>query len=119
MPDVASKLTYNRRAERPIVQMWLFDESGTALIDFSNPSYSFSFRVGKPGYSALLNKTIGVNGGVGSGVSPTGSGNITVTWDVGDLDLEPGLYQWQLTATITGLDRVFEGLIHILDEIDA
>jgi hypothetical protein len=114
---MASKLQYHARAERPIVQMWLYDDDGE-LIDFSDPLYSFAMRIGNPGSTAVLNKTSGIVGAAGSGVAPTGSGNIQVYWDIAELDIEPGLYAWQLVATHTALDRVFDGTIQILDAID-
>ena len=112
---MASKFTYHRHSERPAAKMWLFDDDGT-LIDMSG--YTFRFRIGNPGSAALLSKTSNITGSVGSGIEPTGSANVTITWAAGDLDIEPGVYSWQLTATTSSLDRVFEGVFQVLEEID-
>lgn len=112
---MGTRLTYHRHAERPAAKMWLYDDDGT-LIDMSG--YTFRFRIGKPGRTALLSKTSNINGIVGAGTEPTGTPNVTVTWTAGELDIEPGTYRWQLTATSSSLDRVFEGTFKILDEVD-
>lgn len=113
---MASRFTYFRNAERPAAKMWIFDDDGN-LIDFSS-GYDFTFKVGAPGYIALLTKTSNITGAAGSGTEPTGTANITITWTAGELDIAPGLYQWQLKATSSSLDRVFAGTFHILDDID-
>lgn len=112
---MGTRLTYHRNAERPAAKMWLFDDDGT-LIDMSG--YSFRFRVGNPGQTAALSKTSNITGGAGSGVEPDGTPNVTITWTAGELDIAPGTYRWQLTASTSGLDRVFEGQFKIEDEID-
>lgn len=112
---MGNRLTYHRNAERPAAKMWLFDDDGS-LIDFSG--YSFRFRIGTPGRTAVLSKTSNITGDVGAGEEPDGTPNITVNWSAGELDIEPGTYRWQLTATTSSLDRVFEGVFKIEDEID-
>lgn len=109
-------LRYARSAERPALKLWLLDEDGT-LIDFSS-GYTFSFKIGSLGTAALLTKTSGIIGAAGAGAEPTGTPNVTVTWTAGELNLNPGTYAWQLTATTSSLDRVFQGSIVIIDVID-
>jgi hypothetical protein len=106
---------YARSAERPALKLWLSDDDGS-LIDFSS-GYTFSFKVGTPGTAALLTKTSGIAGAVGAGTEPTGTPNVLVTWTGGELNLTPGTYSWQLTATTSSLDRVFQGTFVILDVI--
>ncbi len=96
--------------------MWWFDDQND-LVDFSDPGYSYVFKIGAPGYQALLTKTSGINGGIGSGVEPTGAPNIVISWLPGELDIQPGVYAWEFTATIGGLDRFAEGTFHILGAI--
>jgi hypothetical protein len=112
---MGSKFTYHRNAERPAAKMWLFDDDGT-LIDMSG--YTFSFKIGNPGVAALLTKTSNITGGAGEGIEPTGTPNITVTWAAGELDIEPGIYTWQLKASDSSMDRVFAGSFAVLDDID-
>lgn len=104
-------LRYHTTAERPGVSMWLFDDDGT-LIDFSS-GYTFELKIGTPGSTALLTKTSGITGATGAGIEPTGTPNITVAWGSGELDLTPGTYDWQLTATTASADRIFKGTIII------
>ena len=111
---MGTRLTYNRNAERPAAKFWVFDDDGT-LVDFSG--YTFVFKVGAPGYDALLTKTSNITGGIGSGTEPDGTSNITINWTAGELDIAPGLYKWQMTCTTSSLDRVYEGTIKILEEI--
>ena len=113
---MGTRYVYNRHAERPVAVMWVLDYDNT-LVDFSDSGYTFVFKIGAPGYQALLTKTAGIAGGVGSGVEPTGAPNIVLTWDVGELDIPPGVYDWQLKATISGLDRFASGTFQILNAI--
>lgn len=112
---MGSTFIYHRNAERPAAKAWLQDDDGS-LIDFTG--YSFVFKIGNPGSTALLTKSSNISGTTGSGVEPTGTPNITITWAAGELDITPGVYSWQLKATSSSLDRVFEGVFHILDDID-
>jgi hypothetical protein len=101
-------LAYFRTAERPDIQMWLQDEDG-ALVDFSS-GYTFSFKLGHPTQAAVFTKTTGITGAAGSGVQPTGTPNVTLTFTAGELSaVATGTYTWQLTATTGGLDRVWDG----------
>jgi hypothetical protein len=101
-----------RGAERPALQFWLRDTAKN-LIDFST-GYTFSFKIGYPGQAALLTKTSGIVGAAGSGVDPTGTPNVTVTFSAGELDNVPrGKYEWQITATTGGNDRPFLGPIEV------
>lgn len=113
---MGTSFRYKSTADRPAAEMWLHDDDGN-LIDFSSGSYSYSFKIGLPGSAALLTKTTNIAGAVGAGVEPTGTPNIVVTWAAGDLALTPGVYVWQLTATISGLDRVFSGMFTIDDVV--
>jgi hypothetical protein len=112
---VGTKLTYNRNAERPAAKMWIFDDDGQ-LVDFSG--YSFVLKIGSPGSTAALTKSTNITGGVGAGTEPDGTANVTVNWTAGELDIEPGNYHWQLTCTTSSLDRVYEGTIRILEDIN-
>lgn len=112
---MATKLSYLKNAERPAARLWLFDDDGT-LIDFSG-AYTFSFKIGVVGSAALLTKTTNIAGAVGAGIEPSGTPNVVVTWAAGELNLTPGAYQWQLTCTVTSLDRTFAGAFQILDTI--
>ena len=106
---------YHRTAERPVLELWLLDDDGS-LIDFS-AGYTFAFKVGHAGVAAILTKSSGIAGAAGSGSEPAGAPNVTVTWTAGELDLAPGSYGWQLTATTGGLDRVFAGPFHVVDVV--
>jgi hypothetical protein len=113
---MGSKFSYHRNAERPGAKMWLFDDDGS-LIDLSS-GYDFVFKIGNPGATALLTKNSNITGAVGSGVEPTGTPNVFLSWSTGELDIEPGVYSWTLKATTSSLDRVFAGSFVILDDID-
>ena len=108
-------LKYRSTAERPAAELWLFDDDGT-LIDFSS-GYTFVFKIGVVGQTALLTKSSGITGAAGSGSEPSGTPNVTVTWTAGDLTIAPGTYAWQLTATTSSLDRLFVGQFEVLDVI--
>jgi hypothetical protein len=108
-------VSYFTSAERPALELWVLDDDGT-LIDFSS-GYTFSFKIGNPGVTALLTKTTGIAGAAGAGTAPTGTPNVVVTWTAGELALASGTYAWQLTATTSSLDRVFAGTIQILATI--
>ena len=101
-------ITYYQSAERPALQLWLFDEDG-ALIDFST-GYSFTFKLGSPGAAAVLTKTSGITGAAGSGTERGGgTPNVTITFAAGELAaLTAKSYTGQVTATISGQDRVFQ-----------
>lgn len=104
-------IRYHTSAERPALEMWIQDDDGT-LIDFSS-GYTFELKIGATGSAALLTKTTGITGAVGSGTEPTGTPNVSVAWAAGELDITPGAYGLQLTATTGGLDRVFTTPIRI------
>jgi hypothetical protein len=113
---MTGRVVYNQNAERPALALWLLDKAGS-LIDFSS-GYTFSFKIGERGATALLTKTTNITGAAGSGAAPTGTPNVTVTWVAGDLNLTPGVYLWQLTATTSSIDRIYEGTFVILDAIN-
>jgi hypothetical protein len=106
---------YHTTAERPSLGLWLIDDDGE-LIDFSS-GYTFALKIGDRGSAALLAKTSGITGAAGSGVEPTGTPNVSVEWTAGELDITPGVYTGQLTATVSGLDRVFEFRFEIIDVV--
>jgi hypothetical protein len=106
---------YKRSAERPSASIWWLSEAGS-LIDFST-GYTFSLKVGVDGAAAVLTKTTGITGAAGAGTSPTGTPNVTVAWAAAELNLTPGMYTLELTATTGGLDRVLTDTIEILDII--
>jgi hypothetical protein len=109
-------LQYHETAARPSAQLWLEDADGT-LVDLSS-GFTFSLKIGHPGSDALLTKTTGITGAAGSGAEPDGTPNCTVAWTAGELaGLDPGVYDWQLTATTGGLPRVWSGVLEILAAI--
>jgi len=99
-----SRLQYRSNAERPGTSIWWFDDAGN-LIDFSS-GYTFSLKIGPRGGAALLTKTSNITGAAGAGVEPTGTPNVTITWGAGELNLTPGAYEFELTATTSSADRV-------------
>lgn len=103
---------YRTTAERPSLELWIEDDDGT-LIDFS-AGYTFSLKIGTTGKTADLTKTAGITGAAGAGTEPTGTPNITIAWASGELDITPGIYEWQLTATTGGNDRLFTGPFQVL-----
>ncbi len=114
---MADTLRYYRTAERPDIRIWLLDDNGN-LIDFSAGGWTFQFKLGNPGKTATFTKTSGITGAVGSGVEPTGTPNITLTFTAAELDgLTAGPSLWQLRATTSGLDRYFQGPFHLHDVI--
>jgi hypothetical protein len=113
---VSDVLSYHLTAERPDIELWILDGAGT-LIDFSS-GYTFAFKVGSPGESAVFTKTSGITGAAGSGSEPSGTANITISFTAGELDaLDPGAYTWQLRATTSSLDRVYQGRFLLKDVI--
>ncbi len=106
-------LRFKKTAERPALNLWLLDDDLT-LIDLS--TYTFVLKIGHIGSVALLTKSSNIAGAPGAGAEPDGTPNCVVTWTVGELAvLPPGLYDFELTATLTGLDRVFTDTLEILD----
>jgi len=110
-----ARVSYHSTADRPALELWLLDDDDT-LIDFSS-GYTFSFKIGTPGTAALLTTTTGVTGAAGAGTEPTGTPNIVVTWTAGQLALAVGTYTGQLTATTSGLDRLFQFPFAITDVV--
>lgn len=101
---MSSRIAYRSNAERPGMSIWWFDDAGN-LIDFS-AGYTFSLKIGPKGGAALLTKTSNITGAAGAGVEPTGTPNIVVTWSGGELNITPGAYELELTATTGSADRV-------------
>jgi hypothetical protein len=111
-----STLTYYRTAERPDIRLWLLDDDGD-LIDFSS-GYSFTFKVGLRGSAALFTKTTSITGAAGSGTEDTGTPNVTIAFTAAELDsVTAGKWQWQLRATSSSLDRIYQGTFNLLDVI--
>ena len=106
-------IRYKQTAERPAMKLWLLDDD-LSLIDLS--SYTFVLKIGHIGSAAGLTKSSNIAGAAGSGAEPSGIPNCVVTWTAGELaTLNPGLYDMELTATLSSLDRVFTDTIEILD----
>lgn len=101
-----SRLSWHQSAERPGGEFWCLDDAG-ALIDFSS-GYTFTLKIGTRAGTTLLTKTTGITGAAGAGVEPTGTPNVIITWDAGELNITPGGYVFQLTATSGSADRVYE-----------
>ncbi len=99
-----SRLSWPSSAERPGWNIWWLDDAGE-LIDFSS-GYTFSLKIGPRNGTALLTKTTGITGAAGSGVEPTGTPNVVVTWSTGELAIAQGVYRLELTATTSSTDRV-------------
>jgi hypothetical protein len=109
-------LVFHVTAERPDLKFWLLDDDGE-LIDFST-GYSYTFKIGTLGSAAVFTKTSGITGSAGSGTEPTGEPNILMTFVAGELAaVPPRSYRWQLVATSSSLDRVFQGRIEIRNVI--
>lgn len=108
-------IQYYQGAELPALSLWLTDEDDD-LIDFSS-GYTFSFKVGSTGSTALLTKTTGITGAAGAGEEPDGTPNVTVAWSAGELAIAPGTHEWTLTATSGGLDRIFGGQFRVVGVI--
>ncbi len=106
-------IRYKKTAERPAMKLWLLDDD-LSLIDLS--AYTFVLRIGHIGSAAGLTKSSNIAGAVGANAEPNGTPNCVVTWTAGELAvLNPGLYDMELTATLSSLDRVFTDTIEILD----
>lgn len=113
---MAKGLVLHRTAERPELRFWLLDDDGT-LIDFS-AGYSFSFKLGAVGATAMFTKTSGITGAAGAGSEPAGDPNVTITFSADELDdLEVGPCDGQLTATSSSLGRVFQFNVQVRDVI--
>ena len=109
-------LIYYRTAERPDIELWLFDGDG-ALINYAS-GFTFEFKIGNPGETAVLTKTSGITGAAGSGSEPSGTPNITVTFTADELDnVDVGTWTWQLKATSSGLNRFHQGPFLLKDVI--
>ena len=111
-----ANLVYYRTAERPDIKLWLEDDDGT-LINFAS-GYTFAFKLGSPGSAATFTKSTGITGAAGAGTEPTGTPNVTLTFTAAELDsLTAGLTTWQLRATNSSLDRVYQGTFQLRDVI--
>lgn len=110
-------LTYYRTAERPAIKLWLLDDDDT-LIDLSTAS--FVFKLGEAGEAAVFTKNTGIAGAAGSGtdIDMAGVPNVTISFAAGELDsVAAGTWRWQVRATSSSLDRVYQGWLELLDVI--
>lgn len=112
---MSNRVAYASTADRPALNLWVYDDDGT-LIDFSS-GWTFGFKIGATGTTALLTKTSGITGAAGAGSEPDGTPNVVITWSAGDLAIAPGTYTGQLTATSSSLDRVFQFVFQIYDVV--
>lgn len=111
-----NELSYYRTAERPDIELWLEDVDGN-LVDLSS-GYTFVFKLGEPGTAATFTKSTGITGAAGSGVEPSGTPNVTLTFTANELDaVTRGPYTWQLRATTSSLDRIWQGRFQMHDVI--
>lgn len=89
---MSTKTSYVQGAELPPLLVVFEKEDGT-VVDVT--SATFTFKLGLDTTSTALTKTSGISG------STSGA---TVNFSAGDLDISPGNYIGELTATIGGLD---------------
>lgn len=117
MFDDGGELHLYRTSERPDIGLWLEDSNGN-LINFST-GYTFEFKLGTPGETAVLTKTTGIAGAVGSGSDPDGVPNVVIGFNPGELDDVPKFLDphWQLRATSSASDRIYQGPVVIHDVI--
>lgn len=109
---MATRLEWARNAELPILRIWWLDED-RQLIDFSTGVVDWELKIGQLNNPALLTKTTDITGAAGSGDEHTGTPNVTVTWDQGDLDIQPGTYTLQLVANYVAGQRTLQAPVHI------
>ena len=107
--------TWHVDAELPALHLWWRDEL-EALIDFSAVD-NWQLRVGVTGCPAVIEKTTGITGAAGAGVSPTGTPNVAIVWTAGELNVAPGTYVAQLRARWGSNDRVIQFPIRILPSV--
>lgn len=108
---MSEALSYHRGASRRAARLWVHDENG-GLIDFS-AGYSFEVWIGRSGQPAVKKISTGIAGAAGAGVKPSGTPNVTITWDAADLDIPPGSYDLELRATKAGHLELYAGSIEI------
>lgn len=104
---MAVTVEWPRNAELPTLQIWWTDNDGTLVADLTTAT--ITLKIGGLGATGalMLTKTTGFAAAVGSGVSPTGTPNLVVTWATGELDIAPDVYTCELQARYTGsLDRI-------------
>lgn len=111
------KLSYHYAAERPTIQLWILNAQ-RELMDLST-GYTFSFRVGGTYASPLLTKTSGITGAVGSGVEPSGTPNVVISWSAGEitagLGSQRGTYPCWLTLTTGTADDIRTGTFKVTE----
>lgn len=112
----SERLEYHRTAERPALEFWLQDADGD-LLDLATGS-TFEFKLGTidGGPVTAFTKTTGITGATGTGTEYAGTPNVTIAFVAGELDpVAAGTYTWQLRVTTSGLDRVYQGWVDLLD----
>jgi hypothetical protein len=112
---MTSRVRYKRNAELPSLEIWWLDDDGV-LVDMSAAS-AFELKIGNVGSAAVLTKTTGVTGAAGSGTETNGTPNVTVAWSAGELNLTPGPYTMQLSATFAQGQRVLDCSFVVEDTI--
>ena len=90
MSSQLGNLDYHQGDERPAWEETVI-ENGTAP-DFST-GYTFTVNVQDDTGATVLAKSSFITGDA--------SGTITVAWDTGELDLDPGVYSAKIVATRT------------------
>lgn len=109
-------VSYYKTAERPDLELWLTDQSG-ALINFA-AGYTFVFKIGYLGETALVTKSSGITGAAGSGTEVSGVPNLTISLSAGELDsVAASLYIGQVKATTGGLDRFYQFDLELRDVV--
>lgn len=110
---MSTRLQWARLAELPILRIWWEDEDGE-LVNFASGVTAWELKIGPLDEPALLTKTSGIVGAAGSGTEDDGEPNVTATWAIDDLDIEPGIYTLQIKATFGLLgDRMLQCPIRI------
>lgn len=112
---MTSPLLYYRTAELPTLQVW-WRNAQQGLVDMSTAD--LTVKVGRVGTPAIFTKTTGITGAAGSGTSTAGTPNVTINWSTGELDVTPGAYTLQVTASFGGGDRVLQYPIRILEVVE-
>lgn len=104
---IIDRFTYPQGASLPVAAMWLRDDN-KQLVDLS-AGWTFTFKIGHENKAAVLLKTTGIAGLLGSGRAPDGVPNLSIAWAAGELAIPVGRYGWKLTGTKGGLVRIWEG----------
>lgn len=101
---MTARAVYKASAEDPDLKIWWYDDDDSLI---NLVGYTLAMKIGD-GTTATLTKSSGITGAAGSGTEPSGTPNVVVQWDSGELNLTPGQYVAELTATSGGRDRVVD-----------